>query len=317
MESEKKLDLWPAILPFEEDFLPAGHIHKIRYALYGNPEGEPVFFLHGGPGGGCSDDDARWFDPSRYLIVIHDQRGSGKSTPLAEIKDNTPSHLVSDIEKLREYLNIKIPFSIFGGSWGSTLALLYAEAYPQNILRMILRGIFSCSYDEQDYFYSAGGAARFSPEAWENLIKSIPAGKDRIQERIHKLIENSDEDGKLKWCRTLAEYEYSFFNLPKEELNNELANIDSVFPEMRLNMYYQANRFFIKDKQILNNVDLIKHIPITIIQGDRDIICPPVSAWKLHRQLENSKLILVPGAGHLSSEPGIQQALLEVLKDWK
>jgi proline iminopeptidase len=217
---------------------------------------------------------------------------------------------------LQIHLNIKIPFLIFAGSWGTTLALLYAEAYPHNVSGMILRGVFTCSYDEQDYFYSADGAARFSPRAWYNLINKIPPGKDRIQERIHKLIESSDEEGKLKWCRTLAEYEYSFFNLPEDELEKELKNIGSVFTEMRINMYYQANRFFIENEQIIKNVDSIKHIPAVIIQGDRDLICPPVSAWRLHTHLVNSKLILVPGAGHLSSEPGIQQALLAAVNEW-
>ncbi len=308
--------LWPEIKSFDEGFLKVSDIHTIHYALYGNLKGKPVFFLHGGPGGGCNDEDARWFDPFNYLIVTHDQRGSGKSTPLAEIKENTSQHLVNDIEILRKHLNIQTPFSIFAGSWGTTLALLYAEAYPKNISRMILRGIFLCSYDEQDYFYSATGAAKFSPEAWDNLIKRIPESSDRIQERIHKLIENSDEEGKLKWCRTLAEYEYSFFNLSPDDLNKELANIGLVFPEMRLNMYYQANRFFLEDEQIIKNVDIIKQIPVTIIHGSKDLICPPISALKLHKHLSNSTLILIPDSGHLSSDPKIQQALIEAVNNW-
>ena len=320
METEnkpnQKLELWKTISPYQEGFLKVGDIHTIRYALYGNPNGKPVFFLHGGPGGGCNDEDARWFDPSKYLIVTHDQRGSGKSTPLAEIRENTPDNLVNDIESLRKHLNIQTPFSIFAGSWGTTLALLYAEAYPKNVSRMILRGIFTCSYKEQDYFYSATGAAKFSPEEWDNLIKRIPQGPDRIQERIHKLIENSNEEEKLKWCRTLAEYEYSFFNLSPDDLNKELANIGLVFPEMRINMYYQANHFFIEDEQIIKNINSIKDIPITIIHGNKDFICPPASAKKLNEQLPNSTLILVPEAGHLSSDSKIQQALLEAINLW-
>lgn len=310
------LDYYPPIKLFEQGFLSVSRLHTIHYALYGNPKGKPVFFLHGGPGCGCTDDDARWFDSDKFLIITHDQRGSGKSIPLAEIKENTPQLLVDDIEKLSKHLNVTNPFSIFAGSWGTTLALLYAETYPQNVLRMILRGIFTCSYEEQDYFYSENGAAKFSPEAWKNLIKRIPEGKDRIQVRIHKLIENSNEKEKLKWCRILAEYEYSFFNLSTDDLKKELTKIGSVYPEMRLNMYYQANRFFLKDNQIINNIQSIKNIPIAIVQGKNDLICPPESAKNLHRHLSNSKLILVAG-GHLSSDAKIKHSLLGAVNMWE
>jgi len=307
---------WPVIKPFNEDFLQVSEIHKIRYAQYGNPNGKPVFFLHGGPGSGSDDEDARWFDPEKYLIITHDQRGSGKSTPRAEIKDNTPQDLVADIEKLRRHLDINNPISIFAGSWGTTLALLYAEVYPQNVSRMILRGIFTCGWEDQDYFYSEKGAARFSPEAWDRFIKKIPDGQDRIQERIHWLIEESDDEGKQKWCRILAEYEYRFFNISDEDFEKTMSNFESVFPEMRINIYYQANRFFLEDEQIVKNTKLIKDIPITLIHGTRDLICPPILAWKLHTRLSNSTLTLVADAGHLSSDPKIQRALLEAVNNW-
>jgi proline iminopeptidase len=309
-------ELWPEIKPFDEAYLPVSEIHTIRYALYGNPNGIPVFFLHGGPGGGSDHEDARWFDPEKYLIVIHDQRGSGKSTPLAEIIDNTSRDLVNDIERLRNHLNIHVPISVFGGSWGSTLALLYAEAFPQNVSRLILRGIFTCTWDAQDYFYSSNGSGLFSPEAWDRFIKKIPEGPGRIQEKIHGLIEESNMKGKEKWCRILAEYEYSFFNLPEEEFANTISDFESYFPEMRLNIYYQANRFFLEDKQILRDAYRIKDIPITLINGSRDIICPPVLAWELHKCLSRSELIFVENGGHLSSDPNIKQALLSALKNW-
>jgi len=312
----KAYQLWPKIEPFEEDFLQVSEVHKIRYALYGNPKGKPVFFLHGGPGGGSDDEDARWFDPKKYLIVTHDQRGSGKSIPLAEIKDNTPQGLVSDIEKLRKLLNLYDPISIFAGSWGSTLALLYAETFPQNVSQMILRGIFTCTWESQDYFYSARGAALYSPEAWDRFIKQIPDGLERIQEKIHRLIEESDMEGKKRWCQILADYEYSFFNLTDEELTKAINNFESYYPEMRLNIYYQANRFFLEDRQIINNVHRIKDIDIVLINGTRDIICPPYFAWELHQYLNNSELILINNGGHLSSETNIMLALLEAVKRW-
>ncbi len=312
-----RLELWPLLAPFKEGFLSVSKIHTIRYALYGNPNGIPVFFLHGGPGCGCSDEDARWFDPKKYFIVLHDQRGSGKSTPRAEIKDNTPHDLVEDIEKLRTHLKITDPLSIFAGSWGTTLAFLYAETYPQNVSKMILRGIYTCGWADQDYFYSATGAARFSPEAWDRFISRIPCGDDRIQERIHRLIEESDEKGKRKWCTILAEYEYSFFNISAKNFEKAMSDFELAFPEMRINAYYQANRFFLEDEQIVRNAESIRNIPVTIIHGTHDVICPPAFAWKLHKRLSKSTLRLIHRGGHRSSDPEMQRALIEAVNDWK
>jgi len=311
------MQLWPEIKPFQKGFLKVSEIHKIHFALYGNPNGEPVFFLHGGPGCGCTDEDARWFDPARYFIITHDQRGSGLSIPRAEINNNTPKDLVNDIEKLRTYLKIDIPLLIFAGSWGTTLALLYAQAFPGNVEKMILRGAFTCSWDDQDYFYSEKGAARFSLKAWNIFINKLPNGRGRIQDRIHKLIEDSDIEGKKKWCRILAEYEYSFFNITTEEFEKNMQEFEMYFPEMRINIYYQANRFFLEDNQIINNSESIKNIPVTIIHGTNDVICPPALAVNLHKVLPKSTLTLVEAAGHLSSEPKIKQALLKELKEGK
>jgi len=309
-------ELFPLKKPFSEDYLRVSAIHTIRYALYGNPEGNPVFFLHGGPGCGSDDEDARWFNPDDYFIVTHDQRGSGKSMPGAEIKENTPQNLIEDIEKLRLKLNINSPILIFGGSWGSTLALLYAEAFPHNVRRMILRGIFTCTWEAQDYFYSENGAALFSLDAWTRLISALPDGVGRLQEKIFRLIENSDLDGKKKWCRVLAEYEYSFFGNSAEELEKILSDFKSYYPEMRINMYNQSNRFFLSDGQILSDAHRISHIPVTLIHGASDVICPPSFVWQLHKLLPNSKLVLIPEAGHLSNDPLIRQALLKALDGW-
>jgi len=179
---------------------------------------------------------------------------------------------------------------------------------------MILRGVFTCGWKDQDYFYSESGAARFSPEAWDAFISSLPPGDGRIQERLHRLLEESDEEGKKKWCQIQAAYEYSFFNLPVEDLEKGIHNFEENFPEMRINSHYQANRFFLEDEQILKNTHIIKDIPVTIVHGKRDVICPPIMAWRLHKRLPQSKLIWVDDAGHLSSEPGIRQVLLKVMK---
>lgn len=312
----KDYRLWPPISPFREGFLQVSTIHRIRFALYGNPDGTPVFFLHGGPGAGCTDEDARWFDPEEYMIITHDQRGSGKSVPWAEIEDNTPQDLVEDLERLREHLNIADPVAIFAGSWGTTLALLYAEAYPGNVSTMILRGVFTCGWEDQDYFYSPEGAARFSPQAWERFIKKLPEGDDRIQERLHRLLEESDEEEKKKWCAVQSEYEYSFFTTSSMDSQWSQEDHDALFAEMRINSHYQANRFFLEDGQILNNAGSIAHIPVCIIQGTRDVICPPSFAFELHRRLPRSRLILVQRGEHLASDPPVEQALLEAVSRW-
>jgi proline iminopeptidase len=309
-------ELWEQISPFDEGHLAVSDIHNVHYALYGNPEGVPVIFLHGGPGGGCCDDDARWFDPDRFFVVTHDQRGCGKSIPWAEIRDNTPQELVGDIEKLRAHLRIERPFLIFAGSWGTTLALLYAQACPENVAGMVLRGVFTCGWKDQDYFYSEDGAARFSPKAWERFVAELPPGSDRIQERLHRLFEEGGSEEKKRWFAVLFAYEYSFFEDSEGGPAKDPATFEAHYAEMRINCHYQANRFFLEDGQILRNTKRIEHVRATIVHGLRDVICPPMMAWTLHRRLPKSRLILVREGGHLSTDPGIKRALLEEVNGW-
>lgn len=316
MSSTNQPRRWPVAPAFEQGLLPVGEGHEIHYALYGNPEGEPVFFLHGGPGCGCDAEDATWFDPRRFLVVTHDQRGSGRSTPWAEICQNTPHNLVGDIERLRSHLRIDRPFLVFAGSWGTTLALLYAQAHPQNIRSMILRGVFTCGWKDQDYFYSEDGAARFSPAAWERLMAELPPGPDRIQERLHRLIEEGDEAQRRRWFAVLAAYEYSFFDVSSEFSTTDPEDFDKHFAEIRINCHYQAHRFFLEDEQILRNTGRIEEIPVTIVHGLRDVICPPMVAWRLHRRLPKSQLIAIESAGHLASDPRIERALLAAVSEW-
>jgi len=307
---------WPARAPFEDGLLAVSKLHSIHYSLYGNPEGAPVFFLHGGPGCGCDDEDATWFDPDRFLVVTHDQRGCGRSTPWAEIENNTPHDLVGDIAKLRAHLGIVQPVLLFAGSWGTTLALLFAQAHPEQVREMILRGVYTCGWEDQDYFYAEKGGGSFSPEAYERFVQSLPPGEGRIQERLHRLFEESDQEGKRKWFWVLAAYEYSFFGVSADELDQDADAFRAHFAEMRINCHYQANRFFLEDEQILTSIDRIQQIPTTIVHGARDVICPPRVAWRLHRHLPGSKLVLLDGAGHLSSEPRIEQALLDAVADF-
>jgi proline iminopeptidase len=181
---------------------------------------------------------------------------------------------------------------------------------------MILRGVFTCGWKDQDYFYSEEGAARFSPEAWDRLVGSLPPGTDRIQERLHRLLEEADDEGKRKWFAVQLAYEFSFFESPAGEPEEPASAFEAHFAEMRINAHYQAHRFFLEDEQILNNTHRLEDIPLTIVHGLRDVICPPMVAWRLHQRLPRSTLVLVPNAGHLSRDPGIERALLDAVSGW-
>ncbi len=308
------MDIYPEIEPFYEDYLSVDNLHKIHFALYGNPKGRPVFFIHGGPGGGCEKNDARWFNPEKYLIVLHDQRGSGESLPFNELKNNDTFNIIEDIEKLRKHLKIKKKIFLFGGSWGSTVSLLYAEKYPENVFSMLLRSVFTCTYDEQDYLYSNAGAARYSPKEWEDLIKKIPNKKARIQDFLFDAILKKDNYSKIL-CKKLAYYEMSFFVTTDADLVKNKINCNQFYNSMLLNLYFQKNRFFIEDGIILKNAKILNAIPLKIIHGKNDIICPPIIAWNLHKAGKGSKLVFVNGAGHTSKEINMKNALLSALFD--
>jgi proline iminopeptidase len=309
--------LWPARGPFREGWLEVGKTHRLRYALHGNPRGQPVFFLHGGPGCGCDEDDARWFDPQTFRIVTHDQRGAGRSEPRGEINENTPQDLVEDLVRLRTHLRIHESVFLFGGSWGATLALLYAQAHPRTVAAMILRGTFLCSYEDQDRFYAGEGAGRHAPEAYERLVAALPAGSQRIQEKLHRALESAGTDEeRRRWCRLQGEYEYALFGVPAEEAARLMEASPTLWQEMRINNYYQAHRFFLTDGQILQQTERLVDIPITFVHGDQDRVCPLASVRRLHERLPRSRLVVVPGAGHLSGEPGVRAALLASVAEW-
>ena len=201
-------------------------------------------------------------------------------------------------------------------SWGTTLALLYAQTYPKNVAGMILRGVFTCGWKDQDYFYSEDGAARFSPKAWERFVAELPPSSDRIQERLHRLLEEGGPEERERWFAVQFAYEYSFFEGSEGGPPEDPTTFEAHYAEMRINCHYQAHRFFLEDGQILRNTKRIEHMRVTIVHGLRDVICPPMVAWRLHRRLPKSRLILVKDAGHLASDPGIEHALLEVVDGW-
>lgn len=312
--SKKELHtLYPAIKPYDTGFLPVDKIHTLYWEQSGNPTGVPVVFLHGGPGGGSSPVARQFFDPAHYRIIVFDQRGAGKSTPFAELKNNTTSLLVSDMEKLRRHLNIDT-WHIFGGSWGSTLALAYAIKHPARCLSLILRGIFLMRRSEIDWFMT--GMKSIFPEAWDSFAKPLNQQQRKnilpayYKKLTHKNMEIQN-DAALSW----SNYETACCALyPDPKKLGTKKDAPKARAIARIEAHYFLHNKFRPDNYLLNNVDKIKHLPCTIVQGRYDIICPPHTAWELHQTLPKSKLVMVSDAGHSAMEPGIIDALVSATK---
>ena len=273
--------------------------------------------LHGGPGAGCSAHDFQYFNPEKFHIVLHDQRGAGQSRPYAELKENTTQNLVEDIEKLRQELGLG-KVILFGGSWGSTLALAYAETYPQNVSGIILRGVFTSAKEEIDHFYH-GATATYFPENFEMLVKHIdhPELKNYPAQLLAK-IQGQDSVASYEAAKAWARYEgkIAFLNMPDQQLENILTRWQFIAFSLIEN-YYMANGCFLAEGQLLANADRIAHIPTIIVNGRYDLICPPITAYKLHKKLPNSKLWIIEGAGHSASEPGIETALVKAAREFE
>lgn len=304
--------LYDPIEPFQHGKLKVSDIHEIYYEQCGNPDGKPVVFLHGGPGGGLTPNYRRFFDPESYRIVLFDQRGSGNSTPHASLEENTTWHLVSDIERLREHLGIE-KWMVFGGSWGSTLALAYAETHPERVSALVLRGIFLCRAKEISWFYQEGANAIF-PDVWEQYVRVIPeAERDKMLEAYYRRLTSEDESIRLEAARAWSVWEGSTSKLiPDPNLINDFAEEHKALSLARIEAHYFINNaFFETENYLLDNVGKIRHIPAVIVQGRYDVVCPIMSAWALHRAWPEAELIVVGDAGHSVTEPGITSALVD------
>jgi proline iminopeptidase len=303
--------LYPSIEPFDTGRLKVSPVHELYYEQCGNPQGKPVVFLHGGPGGGISSDYRRYFDPEVYRVVLFDQRGSGRSTPHASIEENTTWHLVADIERLREHLNIR-HWQVFGGSWGSTLALAYAETHPDRVRELVLRGIFLCRPKEIQWFYQDGASAIF-PDVWEEYLKVIPESEraDMVSAYYRRL---TSEDGavRLEAARAWSIWEGSTSKLFFDpSMIEKFADPEFALAFARIEChYFMNNAFFSSDNYLIENVGRIRSIPAVIVQGRYDVVCPLMSAWELHRAWPEAQLHIIPDAGHSISEPGIIDALV-------
>jgi len=303
--------LYAPIEPFDAGRLKVSPIHEIYYEQCGNPQGKPVVFLHGGPGGGISSDYRRYFDPKVYRVVLFDQRGSGKSTPHASIEANTTWDLVEDIERLREHLSIR-HWQVFGGSWGSTLALAYAETHPDRVRELVLRGIFLCRPKEIRWFYQEGASEIF-PDVWEEYLKVIPENEraDMVS-AYHRRLTSDDQAVRLEAARAWSIWEGStsrlFFDPAMIE---KFADPEFALAFARIEChYFMNNAFFSSDNYLIENIGRIRPIPAVIVQGRYDVVCPLTSAWDLHRAWPEAQLNIIPDAGHSISEPGIIDALV-------
>ena len=310
--------MYPEIEPFDAGMMQVSDIHTIYFERCGNPSGLPVVFLHGGPGGGLIPGYRQFFDPQVYHIILFDQRGAGKSTPHAELEGNTTWDLVADMERLRERFNIE-KWMVFGGSWGSTLALTYAVTHPNRVSSLVLRGIFLCRPKELQWFYQHGASEMF-PDFWENYRDALPPEErgDFIN-NYYKRMTSADEKTRMDACRAWSVWEGSTSKLfPNTDLINRFAEDKEALALARIEAHYFVNNcFFPSDNFLLENVEKIRRIPTVIVQGRYDVVCPPVSAWELHRAFPESELHLIADAGHSISEPGITSALIEATDNFK
>jgi proline iminopeptidase len=306
--------LYPPIEPFDTGRLKVSDVHELYYEQCGNPEGQPVVYLHGGPGAGLATDYRRFFDPTSYRIVLFDQRGSGQSTPYASLVDNTTWHLVDDIEKLRAHLGID-RWLVYGGSWGSTLALAYAETHPDRATVLILRGIYLGKRSELGWFFDANfGRSAIFPEVWEEFIAPIPEAERRdLLAAYDRRLNSGDTEAQLAAARAWAVWEaWSLKLIPDQALIDQFTEPHAALPLARIECHYFVNDcFFETDNYLLENIDRIRHLPAVIVHGRYDTCCPIASGWELHRAWPEAEFIIVPDAGHSVTEPGITSALVE------
>ncbi len=304
--------LYPPIDPFDQQIVDMGDGHRIYVEQCGNPDGIPVLVLHGGPGGGCSPAMRRYFDPQVFRVILFDQRGCGRSRPHASVENNTTWHLVADIERLRKLFDVE-KWIVFGGSWGATLALIYAQAHPDNVSRLVVRSVFLMTQAELDWFYG-GGVARFWPEQWAKFISLLPVDEQSdVIRAYNKRLFSGDHATEVLYARAWSKWENALASIHNSgstgESPGEYARAFS-----RLENHYFINAGFLETNgQILQQMDRIAHIPGHIIQGRYDMICPPESAWKLAELWPSVELKMVRHAGHALSEPGISAELVRIM----
>jgi proline iminopeptidase len=302
---------YPEIAPFEAGRLRVDPVHEVYYEQYGHPGGKPALFVHGGPGGGTTPAQARFWDPTRYRVVLFDQRGCGRSTPHASLERNTTWDLVSDMEALRTHLGIA-RWQVFGGSWGSTLALAYAEKHPERVTELVLRGVFTLRKRELDWFYQ-DGASRIFPDAWEHYLAPIPlAEHGDLMQAYYKRLTSTDAAVRLRAAKAWSLWEAVTSTLrPSPEMKASMSKDDFALAFARIECHYFVNGgFFQREAQLLEDAHRIRKIPGVIVQGRYDIVCPMETAWALHRVWPEAELFIAQTSGHSAFEPEIVHHLI-------
>jgi proline iminopeptidase len=308
--------VYPPIEPYRTGRLPVDSVHTLYWEECGNPNGVPVLFLHGGPGSGLSPKHRQFFDPAYYRIVLFDQRGAGQSTPLGEYRDNTTPLLISDIERLRELMGIE-QWLVFGGSWGSTLALAYGQAHPERCTGFVLRGIFLCTPPEIEWFMK--GIGSFFPKEHAAFVAPLPEAERRdLLDAYCQRLFSDDPAVCAEAARTWSRYEGSCLHLlPHPDVADEFGSDAVSLSVGRLEAHYFRHQGFLSDDQLIRGVDRIRHLPAVIIQGRYDVVCPPTSAWRLHQAWPEASLEIIEDAGHAAFEPGIARALVAATDRFK
>ncbi|MCJ8320531.1 MAG: prolyl aminopeptidase [Colwellia sp.] len=304
-------EFYPEITPFNDFLLNVDDQHQIYVEQCGNPQGQPVLFIHGGPGGGCSINDRRFFDPKKYHIILFDQRGCGRSLPHGCLENNETSLLVEDIERIRQQLNID-NWHVFGGSWGSTLALVYGQTYPSNVNSLVLRGIFLARDIDTNWTFSGGGATRVFPDFWHEYLSALPADKQNggVQ-AAYDIMTGQDKELAMQVAKAWSIWEIRCCTLvPDQAFVDAATGDESAWTLARHEAHFMVNDCFLSENQILKNCDKIKDIPTTIVHGRYDIVCPFDNAWLLHQQLPNSTLVVSEASGHASVEKNTKHHLI-------
>lgn len=324
--SEPIYKLYPELKTYREDYLTLDNSHEIYYEECGNSHGIPVIFLHGGPGSGCNPAQRRFFDPSHYRIILLDQRGCGRSLPLGEVRFNTTADLVADIEKLRKHLGIN-RWHVFGGSWGSTLALSYATVHRDQVISLTLRGIFLSRASELNWFL--GDVRHFFPEVWNNLVNYLPTDNQHdILNAYAALIFNEDMRISAPAAVQWNAFESAIMRLKPQASESAQDNATKSAKQLqdeqaaeiaraRVQIHYIQNRCFIDGDALLQSAANLANIPTVIVQGRYDMVCPPQTAWALYQMMPHAKFVMVADAGHSAMEPGITSALVEAAEAFK
>ncbi len=302
--------LYPEIKPFATHALAVTDLHTLYVEQCGNPDGIPVLFVHGGPGGGCDVKNRCFFDPELYHIVLFDQRGAGRSTPHACLEDNHTQALIDDMEQIRVYLHID-KWCLFGGSWGSTLSLLYAQQHTDRVMGLILRGIFLCREQDISWFYQSG-AGRLFPDYWKDYVHPVPeARRGNMVEAYYELLTGGNELARMAAAKAWSGWEARCATLrPNHDVVDHFLDPHVALAMARIECHFFVNNSFIRENEILDNVDCLRDLPTIIVHGRYDVVCPMDNAYALHQRLPAADFHIIRDAGHAASEPGITDALV-------